>query len=207
MAGALVKLYFAPKTRATRPRWLLEELAVPYQLVVVDLAAGENRRPEYLAIHPHGEVPALVDGELTLIESAAICLHLADRHPERGLAPALGTPRRARYYQWFCYCAATLEPPIQQFMHHTARLPEPERVPLIAEKAHRRFDEAARVLTGALAGGGFLLGAELSAVDVILAANLNWARRVGLLGEHDVLEGYLERLLARPAAVRALAPA
>ena len=59
-----MKLYFAPKTRATRPRWMLEELGVPYELVTVDLEAKENRRPEYLRVHPLGQVPALVDGDV-----------------------------------------------------------------------------------------------------------------------------------------------
>ena len=77
-----MKLYFAPRTRATRARWLLEELGVPYELVKLDLARQENTTPAYLAVHPLGEVPALVDGEVTLLESLAICLHLADRYGE-----------------------------------------------------------------------------------------------------------------------------
>jgi glutathione S-transferase len=69
-----MKLYFAPRTRAIRPRWLLEELGVPYELVKLDLTRQENNTPEYLAVNPLGEVPALVDGEVTLLESLASCL-------------------------------------------------------------------------------------------------------------------------------------
>ena len=77
-----MKLYYAPQTRATRPRWLLEELEVPYELIRISLAQGEQKKPEYLKIHPHGLVPALVDGGVTLFESSAICLYLADKFPK-----------------------------------------------------------------------------------------------------------------------------
>src|SRR5216684_3336120 len=90
--SARMQLYFAPRTRASRPRWLLEELEVPYELVKLDLSKQESRTPAYLALHPFGEVPVLVDGDVTLFESSAICLYLADRFPEKRLAPSLGSP-------------------------------------------------------------------------------------------------------------------
>ena len=61
-----MKLYHSSQSRSVRPRWLLEELGVPYELVKVDLGAGENKRPDYLKIHPHGAVPALVDEDVAL---------------------------------------------------------------------------------------------------------------------------------------------
>src|SRR3954471_7487732 len=74
-----MQLYFAPRTRSARPRWLLEELEVPYELVRVDLSKQEHRTPEHLALHPFGEVPVLVDGDLTLFDTSAMVLYLADR--------------------------------------------------------------------------------------------------------------------------------
>lgn len=68
-----MKLPFAPRPRSSRPRWLLEEIEVPYELVRLDLSKQEDRTPGYLAVSPLGEVPALVDGELTLLEPSAIC--------------------------------------------------------------------------------------------------------------------------------------
>ena len=68
-----MKLPFAPRPRSSRPRWLLEEIEVPYELVRLDLSKQEDRTPGYLAVSPPGEVPALVDGELTLLEPSAIC--------------------------------------------------------------------------------------------------------------------------------------
>ena len=195
-----MKLYFTPRTRSTRPRWMLEELGVPYELVTVDLAAKQNREPGYLRVHPLGQVPALVDGDATVFESIAICMYLADRYPERGLAPPVSSPLRAPYYQWLLLCPSVIEPAIGRWAQHSGEVAEPER-----EKARARFAEAADVLTRALATGEHMLGDSFSTVDVIVGSNLHWARRVGLLDGRDVLSGYVDRLLARPAARRAFA--
>ena len=195
-----MKLYFAPKTRANRPRWMLEELGLPYEIVTVDLAAKENREPGYLRVHPLGEVPALVDGDVTVFESIAICMYLADKYPERGLAPPVSSPLRASYYQWLLFCPSTIEPAIGRWSQHGGDVTETER-----DKARARFDEATEVLARELPKGEHMLGGAFSTVDVIVGSNLNWARRVGLLDAHDVLSGYVDRLLARPAARKAFA--
>jgi glutathione S-transferase len=193
-----MKLYFAPRTRSTRPRWMLEELGVPYELIVVDLAAKENREPDYLRVHPLGQVPALVDGDVTVFESIAICMYLADRFPERGLAPPASSPLRAAYYQWLIFCPSTIEPAIGRWSQHSGEVGEAER-----EKALARFGEAADLLSRVLAAREHMLGETFSTVDIIVGSNLNWARRAGLLDGRDVLSGYVDRLLARPAAQRA----
>jgi glutathione S-transferase len=192
-----MKLYFAPRTRANRPRWMLEELGVPYEIVTVDLAAKENREPGYLRVHPLGEVPALVDGDVTVFESIAICMYLADRYPEQDLAPPPSSPLRAPYYQWLLFCPSRIEPAIGRWAQHGGDVTEPER-----EKARARFAEAAEVLTRTLGTGKHMLGDRFSTVDVIVGSNLNWARRVGLLDGHNGLSDYVDRLLARPAARR-----
>ncbi len=192
-----MKLYFAPRTRATRPRWMLEELSVPHEIVTVDLEAKENQEPGYLRIHPLGRVPALVDGEVTVFESIAICMYLADRYPGSGFAPPVSSPLRPHYYQWLFFCASTIEPAIGRWSQHGGDVAGAERA-----KARVRFAEAAEVLTRTLATGGHMLGDGFSTVDVIVASNLNWARRVGLVDERTVLSGYLDRMLARPAARR-----
>jgi glutathione S-transferase len=192
-----MKLYFAPRTRSTRARWMLEELGVPYELVTVDLKADENHQPDYRLVHPLGQVPALVDGDVTMFESIAICMYLADRFPERGLAPPAASPLRAPYYQWLLFCPSTIEPVIGRWAQHGGDVTEPER-----GKAHARFGEAADVLARTLAAGEHMLGAEFSTVDVIVGSNLRWARTVGLLDGRDELSRYVDRLLARPAARR-----
>lgn len=200
-----MKLYFVPKTRSTRPRWMLEELGLPHDLVRMDPKKGDTQHPEYLKLNPLGHVPTLVDGEHVLYESAAICLQLADQHPEKGLAPAVGTPERGLYYQWMFYAMTELEPAIITVLMNTLYLPEKRRDAEEAEEAKGRIAKAAKVLDAHLFTRSFLLGDRFSAADVVMCSVLNWARWLGHFEEgFPNVEQYIDRCMARPAAKRAL---
>jgi glutathione S-transferase len=199
----MLKLYHSAQSRSVRPRWLLEEIGAPYELVRVDLAKQENKTPEYKQIHPHGVVPALVDGDLTLMESGAICAYLADKFPAARLAPAVGTPERARYYQWMFYTIGTLEPPLIQVFLNTVNLPEPQRSAAAAAEGRAKFSEIAAVIASNLRDKSFLLGDQFSAADVMLGSTIVWAQLLGLLNDWPVLTDYATRLSARPAFQRA----
>lgn len=201
----MIKLFYVPNTRASRPRWMLEELGVPYELVRLDPAKGDNRTEGYLQVHPLGQVPALVDGGTALFESAAICAYLADRFPEKRLAPAPGSAARAAYYQWLFFGAASLEPPVADYAHHTRTWPEARRVPAIAEEARHLFLAAASALEAHLAGRPFLVGDELSAADVVVASILGWAHSLRLLEGHPGLAAWSKALSRRPAFQRSRA--
>jgi len=198
-----MKLYHAKQSRSVRPRWLLEELGVPFELVTLDMAQNEQKAPEYLKVNPHGTVPALVDGDTTLIESAAICAYLADKYPEKRMAPPLGSPARGRYYQWLVYTVATIEPPIMDVFMNTVMLPEAERSPAKVEAAKVTWKTVGEVLSNALQGQQYLLGDELTAADVMVGATLAWAQFLGLLDGFPVLQEYVGRIAARPAFQRA----
>jgi glutathione S-transferase len=198
-----MKLYYAPQTRAVRPRWMLEELGVPYELVRLDLHKGEHKKPEYMKIHPHGSVPALVDGDLALFESAALCLYLADRFPEKRLAPPVGTRERALYYQWMAYALGTLEEALEKIIMNSTGLPEARRKPELVVEGKETLASVARVLTPFLAGKQFFLGDQFTAVDVVLGSGLVWMRMMGHLKGFPEVEAYADRLAARPAFQRA----
>ncbi|XXF77879.1 glutathione S-transferase family protein [Myxococcaceae bacterium GXIMD 01537] len=189
-----MKLYFAPRTRATRARWLLEELGVPYELVKLDLARQENSTPAYLAVHPLGEVPALVDGDVTLLESLAICLHLADRFPEKHLAPPMGSAERGPYYQWMVFAEVSLDPLVMEFYRH-ARLPEEQTARLTA---------VLEVIDVGLGGREFLVGGAFTAADVVMASILHLANTLKLLDGHPRLVEYVKRHTQRPAVRKAV---
>ena len=202
----MLKLYYAPMSRAVRPRWVLEEIGAPYELVKIDLAKNEQKRPEYLAVNPNGTVPALEDGDLRLFESAAICQYLADKFPEARLAPPPGTPARGLYYQWIHYAMSGIEPPAVTIFMHTMRRPEAERIPRLVDEARAQLGAVLRVVEGALAGREYLLGREFSAADVMIGSTLRWCAMMGLLGtDLPHTTAYLERLAARPAQQRATA--
>jgi glutathione S-transferase len=201
----MIKLYHSAQSRSTRPRWLLEEIGEPYELVRLDMSKKEHKTPQYLKIHPHGAVPALIDGDLAMIESAAICAHLADKFPAAKLAPAVGTPERGRYYQWMFYSMATLEPPVLQVFLNTVMLPEAQRSATVAEEGRKSFGAVAEVIANGLAGKPYLLGQQFSAADVMIGSTLAWSNFMGLLNGQPELTEYVQRLTARPAYQRATA--
>jgi len=91
-----MRLYFFQQSRATRVRWMLEELGIPYELAPVDMMKGEHKQPAYLKVHPLGALPAIEDDGGSLFESAAIIMQLADKYPEKNLAPAVGSYERVK---------------------------------------------------------------------------------------------------------------
>lgn len=198
-----MKLYHSAFTRSARVRWLLEELGAPHEIVRISFQKGEHKSPEYLAIHPHGSVPALVDGDLTLSESSAIVLHLADKFAAAGLAPALGTDERARYYRWIVYVPATLDPVLETITMHTRMLPEAKRNPALVESARGRLAPIAAVLERALADRSYVVGDSFTAADVVVASGIAWMGFLGALESHPILAAYLQRMRERPAFQRA----
>lgn len=199
-----MKLYYVPKTRASRPRWMLEELGVPYQLVRLDPSKGETRTAEHLARQPLGHVPALEDGPVRMFESAAVCLYLAEKHPERGMLPAPATPGRAAAYQWLFYAVTELEPPCAALSAERKK-PEGERNAAAMEDARARFKKAAAALEPRLAASEFLLGPAFTVADLVVAAVLAWARALGALEGLPATEAWLARMRERPAWKRAVA--
>jgi glutathione S-transferase len=199
-----MKLYYVPRTRATRPRWVLEELGVPYDLVRLDPAKAETRNAEHLGRHPLGHVPVLEDRGQFVFESGAICMHLADLFPEKRLLPPPGSVERGLAYQWVLYAMTEMEPPLVA-LSAEAKKPEAERSPAAAAEARERFAKAVKVLEGVLQGRSFLLGEGFTVADVMVGATLAWARGLRLLDGAPGVEAYLGRLRERPAWKRALA--
>jgi glutathione S-transferase len=199
-----MKLYYVPKTRASRPRWVLEELGVPYDLVRLDPAKAETRSAEHLERHPLGHVPVLEERGQRIFESGAICRHLADLFPEKRLLPPPGSVERGLAYQWVLFSMTEMEPPLIALAAE-ARKPEAERDAAAAAQARDRFRKAAGVLEVALRGRPFLLGDGFGVADVMVGGTLAWARGLRLLDGLPAVEAYLARLRDRPAWQRAMA--
>jgi glutathione S-transferase len=109
-AGEIVKHYYHPMSRAVTTHWMLTELDAKHEQVLIDFPGGENHSPEFRAINPMEKIPTLVDGDVVVTETAAICAYLADKFPESGYAPPIGTSQRGRYYRYLFYPGNTLEP-------------------------------------------------------------------------------------------------
>ena len=182
--------------RPIRVAWMLEELGEPYE--VTTMTREESKSEEHRARHPLGRVPVLEDGDGFVFESAAICLHLADLHPDAGLAPAPGTHERALLYQWTIFAPAELEPPLIEFAMQAQR--DPDR----AAVARQRFDGAASAVSSALERSDYLVDGRFTVADILVGSALAFTERIGFADELPAnLREYLERLTQRPARQRA----
>lgn len=193
-----VRLYYMPRTRSSRTLWMLEEIGAPYDLTQI---AGADRRSEaHLARHPLGRVPALeLEDGTVMFESAAICLQLADLHPEADLTAAPGSPERALVYQWVLFAMTELEGPLFRWL---AEMRDGVTNPSTSQQ---RFTDACTALEGALEGRDWLLGERLTVADVLCVSILSGAHSRQLLDPWPGLQAYVERGEARPAYARAAA--
>lgn len=191
------ELFEFPGTRSQRVRWVLEELNQSYEAKIIDFAKGENQSHDYRAIHPLGFVPAYRTDAVTILESVAIVMQLIDEHRESQLAPEIGTPERATYYQWCVFGCAEMDYPIQTVTLHEKFLPEDARRPELAALARTQFGLRAQMLSDHLRNRDFILGSTFSGADIVLGHSCFWATFTGLLSEHPVLEKYLARLADR----------
>ncbi len=200
-----MRFYGFPNTRSARALWALEEAGATYNYVHVDLLKGEARRTPFLEINPGGKLPALVDGNLILTESAAICIYIADKFPAAQLAPAHGTQERAKFNQWCFFAMSELEQPLWTLSKHTFALPEKYRVPAIMDTTRWEFARAANVLAAGLGEREYIVGDAFTVADILLANTLNWARSRSVEIQSATLNAYADRLLSRPAWQQALA--
>lgn len=199
-----MRLYHAPSTAAMAPHIVLLELGLPFTLVPVDTAAQAHKRPDYLALNPNGLVPVLVDGDLVLYESAAICLHLADSHPAAGLAPAPGTPERAQFYKWLIWLTNTLQATLIACFYPERWVADgnAEGVAQVKTRAAERVGALLEQLDAELArhGGPWLLGERYGVADIYALMLCRWTRNFARPARNlPALGPHLQRVLARDA--------
>jgi glutathione S-transferase len=174
----MYQLHYFPSNANAAPHMVLEELGQDYQLELVDRAGNAQKSRDYLKINPNGRIPTLVDGDLVLFEAAAIVLHLVDQHPEAGLAPKVGTPARAKFYQWMTFLTNSLQEELMIWQY-------PERLAgtdaaasdIVRRGAEKRAEAYLDVIEQHLkANGPLFLGETLSAADFYLVMLARWAR-------------------------------
>jgi glutathione S-transferase len=191
-ATGKITLYYGPQTRATAVRILLEELGAPYDLHVLNMKTGENRKPAYLAINPMGKVPAIKHGDALVTELAAVFIYLADLFPKAGLAPAIGDPRRGPYLRWLVYYGNCFEPALMdKAMKHLAAPP--------SQSPYGDYDTMLGTLATRLRKAPYLLGDTFSAADVLWGTSLAWTTMFKLVPELPEIMAYIQRTNARPS--------
>ena len=193
-----ITLFHSPQTRSSAVLLLLEELQADYELHVLNMKAGEQRQPAYLAINPMGKVPAILHGGTLVTEQVAIFLYLADLYAEAGLAPALTDPQRGTYLRWMVFYGSCFEPAMMdrsQQRDVTSPMSSP----------YGRYEDTVNLLLEQLGKGPYLLGERFSAADLLWGMALSWMVGFKLMASTPVVEAYIARFNARPVVARVLA--
>jgi len=185
------------QARDMRVRWAFEEVGQPYDVRLVSFE--QMKQPNHLALHPFGQIPTFEDGDVTLFETGAIVLHIAENHA--GLLP-LEPSAKARAIAWMFAALNTVEPPIVEL--GMATLLErneswyEERLPILTDRVAVRLDELSRHL-----GGADWLDGAFSAGDLLMVTVLRRLNASRILEDYPTLSSYVARGEARPAFRRA----
>lgn len=204
----MIQLYYYPSTASMVPHIVLEEIGVPYQRVLIDRVQNAHKTPNYLRLNPNGLIPVLVDGDLVLYETAAICLHLCDTHPEAALVPPLGTAERAHFYKWLMWLTNTLQATMLAYFYPDRSVAPGNAAGAAEVKAQAEIKIGTMLdqLDAELArhGGPWFAGEQYSALDAYVLTLCRWTRNFSspAARTRPQLGPYLQRMLARPAVAR-----
>jgi glutathione S-transferase len=185
--------------RSDRVRWLLEELGVPYVDHFLKRKQGELNAESYRRLNPMGRVPTIDDGGTVMHESGAICLYLADKFLAKGLAPRLDSPERAEYLQWMVFSVASLECVVARMFALKGKTEE--QVAYELDFVRRQCEILKLALNPVLSRRDYLLPSGFSAADIMMGAVIPGAFD-DLMKENPPIMNYMERLMARPAAIK-----
>ena len=186
--------YTNPMSRGQIVRWMLEEVGVPYDPVLLDYATT-MKAPDYLAINPMGKVPAIVHNGTIVTECAAICAYLADAFPAANLAPPLAA--RGPYYRWLFFAAGPVEAAIT---NASLGFTLPEGRERMA--GYGTLDDTLNALEQAVSGDAWICGDQFTAADVYVGAQIDWGLAFGTMPARPAFAAYADRLRARPAYLR-----
>lgn len=200
----MLKLHFAPNSRASRISWLLEELDLPYELNSMAFHPKDLKSDEHRARHPLGRIPVLEDGDISIFESGAIVEYILERHKNGGLKPAVDDANFPAYLQWFHYCEGMVMPPVNTIVVQTIILPEERRDATVLGQAQRLLTKAWGPVNDALEGKDYLIG-DFSGADIMLGHAAFMSNRLGCVPDEMVhLKAYVARITARPAFDKAI---
>ena len=192
-----ITLYHASPSRSSIVLWMLEEVGQPYDIKLIRLSAGDNLKPDYLAINPMGKVPSLRHGDTVITEGAAICTYLADEFPDKKLNIPVGNTRRGEYLKWLFFGPSVIEPAMTDRAFPRKENPRPGAI------GWRDFDTVLDIVSKAVSKGPYLVGEQFTAADVVIGSGLRYGMMFKLIPERKEFQDYVARVTQRPAAKRA----
>jgi glutathione S-transferase len=171
---------------------MLEEAGVDYELEHIDIRdGGRQDNVDFRAASPMRKVPALIDHNVQMAESAAICLYVADRYCSGTLAPTIDSPERGRFLYWLMYTPAVIEPTMSEKLNKI----QPNR----GSNGWGDFKSMMTTLTDGIGAGPWILGEQFTAADVMLGSSVHFLQLFNMLGNAPALVEYVERCRQRPA--------
>jgi glutathione S-transferase len=201
---AMLALYYYPGNASLLPHMMLREIGAPFELRLVDRARNGQKSADYLKLNPNGRIPVLADGDLVLFETAAIALHLADRFPEAGLAPAVGTRERAEFYKWMVHLSNTPQAEYRPWFYPHEHAGDEAAIPSVKQASEQRLYRMFDVIAEQLGSRTWLLGERFSAADLFLFMLMRWGRGMPRPPRSiSNLDALAERVAARPAVQEA----
>ena len=200
----MLKVHFAPNSRAGRIIWLMEELELEYEVNVMPFSKEGLKSDEHRARHALGRVPVLEDGEVMIFESGAIIEYVLTRHKEGGLKPKTDSPEFPYYLQWFHYCEGMVMPPMNQIVVQTILLPPERRDENVLKQAKNLLTKSLMMVNANLEDKEYLIG-DFSAADLMLGHACYMSNRMGCVtDEMQHIKDYVARISARPAFKKAI---
>ena len=190
--------------RGFRVVWLLEEMGIPYRLRPVDLLAGVEKDAEFLAVNPAGFIPAIQDGNVTMVESIAIMEYLIARYGPTPLAPEPRDPTFPANQQFLHLGEAGLAASIYFVVGARNFAPEDQRQNWSAGQAQGVFDSRLGLVTRQLARSPYLAGETFTAADISVTYALQLAQRAGGVTLGETERAYVARTSGREAYKRAM---
>ncbi len=171
----MYRLFYYPNNASLAPHLVLAHIGAPFELELVDRKAEAQKSADYLKLNPAGRIPTLVDGDTVLFESPAICLYLAEKHMDAGLAATPGSPHRAKFLQWLMYLTNTLQADYMVYCYPAKHTADPEGVEAVKAAHSDRVAADLNILDEALAGQTYLVGDTVTICDYFLLMLCIWA--------------------------------
>jgi len=155
--------------------FVLEELGADYQLMLVDRKTNGQKSEGYLALNPTGRIPTLVDGDLVLFESAAICIHLVEKNLSSKLVPEINSPERPLFFQWLMYLTSTVQSELMVYFYPDKHTDGLMGASDIASAQEKRITDMLAILDKELTNKQFLVGGDLTICDLYIMMLSIWA--------------------------------
>lgn len=196
----MYKLYYYSNNASLAVHFLLHEMRLDYELLLVDRKTNGQKSAQYLKLNPAGRIPTLIDGDTVIFESPAICIHLCEQHPEKGLIPPLGSKERPQFLQWLTYLNNTLQAELMVRYYPQKHTTDENAIPGIIAAQDERIAEVLAVLDKQLLGNNYLLGDRISACDFFLFMLAEWSLKIKKSPmTFSNLNRYLKQLAQYPA--------